>query len=168
MNNKQLLKKVEKALKNLTDGKIQETINVLFELKVRITEEIEKEERKKDDGREVQYLMGWYLQLWNDKPPEMFRFTTEYKAIIAKHLRELMHIYKRNNESIEQLKKDYENFKRTRKDWNGLLNFRNQLPNIKGKSNSNKDWASPENQRGKDFYLKDWATKDDDDEDIPF
>jgi hypothetical protein len=162
MNNKQILKKLEKAVEFLLAGKKRDALYVLLEIEARL-----KEESKKDDGKEVQHLIGWYLQLWNDKPPEMFRFTTEYKAIIAKHLRELMHIYKRNNESIEQLKKDYENFKRTRKDWNGLLNFRNQLPNIKGKSNSNKDWASPENQRGKDFYLKDWA-KDDDDEDIPF
>jgi len=166
MNNKQLLKKIEKALKHLTDGKIQETINVLFELRTRLKEEIEKEESRKEDGKELQHLMGWYLQLWNEKPPEMFKFSTEYKAIIAKHLRELIHIYKRNNEDIEQLKRDYESFKKSRKEWNGLLNFRNQLPNIK-KSNNNKDWASPENQRGKDFYLKDWA-KEDDDEDIPF
>jgi hypothetical protein len=165
MNNKQMLRKVEKALKYLTDGKIQETISILFELRARLKEEIEKEESKKDDGREVQHLMGWYLQLWNDKPPEMFRYTVEYKAIIGKHLKDLIQIYKRNNESIEQLKKDYENFKKSRKDWNGLLNFRNQLPNIKGKSN-NKDWASPENQRGKDYYLKNWAKEDD--EDIPF
>jgi hypothetical protein len=34
------------------------------------------------------------------------------------------------------------------------------LPNIKGKSDS-KEWCSPENQRGKDFYLKDWAKDDD-------
>jgi hypothetical protein len=163
MNNKQILKKLEKAVEFLLAGKKRDALYVLLEIEARL-----KEESKKDDGKEVQHLIGWYLQLWNDKPPEMFRFTTEYKAIIAKHLRELMHIYKRNNESIEQLKKDYENFKRTRKDWNGLLNFRNQLPNIKGKPNSNKDWASPENQRGKDYYLKDWATKEDDDEDIPF
>jgi hypothetical protein len=167
MNNKQILRKVEKALKSLYDGKVQDAINVLFELKARLKEEIEKEESRKEDGKELQHLMGWYLQLWNDKPPEMFKFSTEYKAIIAKHLRELIYIYKRNNESIEQLKKDYENFKKSKKEWNGLLNFRNQLPNIKNKSGSNKDWASPENQRGKDYYLKNWA-KEDDDEDIPF
>jgi hypothetical protein len=166
MNNKQMLKKVEKALKSLVDGKIQDTVNILFEIRTRLKEEIEKEESRKEDGREIQHLIGWYLQLWDEKPPEMFRFATEYKAIIAKHLRELIHIYKRNNESIEQLKKDYENFKKSRKDWNGLLNFRNQLPNIKGKSGS-KEWTSPENRRGKDYYLKNWA-KEDDDEDIPF
>jgi hypothetical protein len=167
MNNKQMLKKVEKALKSLVDGKIQDTVNILFEIRTRLKEEIEKEESRKEDGREIQHLIGWYLQLWNDRPPEMFKYAVEYKAIIGKHLRDLIHIYKRNNEDIEQLKKDYENFKKQRKEWNGLLNFRNQLPNIKGKSGSNKDWASPENQRGKDYYLKNW-TKEDDDEDIPF
>jgi hypothetical protein len=166
MNNKQILKKVEKALKSLADGKVQDTISTLFELKVRLKEEIEKEESRKEDGKELQHLMGWYLQLWNEKPPEMFKFSTEYKAIIAKHLKELIHIYKRNNEDIEQLKRDYESFKKQRKEWNGLLNFRNQLPNIKNKPNS-KEWASPENSRGKDYYLKNWA-KEDDDEDIPF
>lgn len=166
MNNKQILKKVEKALKSLADGKVQDTISTLFELKVRLKEEIEKEESRKEDGKELQHLLGWYLQLWDEKPPEMFKFATEYKAIIAKHLRELIQIYKRNNEDIEQLKKDYENFKKSKKEWNGLLNFRNQLPNIKNKPDS-KEWTSPENRRGKDYYLKNWA-KEDDDEDIPF
>jgi hypothetical protein len=168
MNNKQILKKVERALKSLIDGKVQDTVDVLFELRTKLKEEIEREEKRKDDGKELQHLIGWYLQLWNDKPPEMFKFATEYRAIIAKHLKDLIQIYKRNGEDIEQLKKDYENFKRVRKDWNGLINFRNQLPNIKNKPD-NKDWASPENQRGKNYYLKDWGkSNDDDEEDIPF
>jgi hypothetical protein len=160
-----MLKKIEKALKSLAEGKITDTVDTLFELRNKLREEIEKEEKKEIDNRELRHLVGWYLQIWDNKPPEMFRYAVEYKAIIAKHLKELTQIYKRNGEDIEQLKRDYENFKRTRKDWNGLLNFRNQLPNIKNKPN-NKDWVSQENSRGKDFYLKNWATEDD--EDIPF
>jgi hypothetical protein len=167
MNNKQILRKIEKALEFLWTGKKRDALYILLEIEARLKEEMEKEESRKEDSKELQHLMGWYLQLWDEKPPEMFKFATEYKAIIAKHLRELIHIYKRNNEDIEQLKKDYENFKKSKKEWNGLLNFRNQLPNIKGKPDSNKDWASPENRRGKDYYLKNWA-KEDDDEDVPF
>jgi len=113
------------------------------------------------DGKELQHLMGWYLQLWNNKPPEMFKFSTKYKSIIAKHLKELIHIYKRNNEDAQQLKRDYESFRKTRKEWNGLLNFRNQLPNIKNKQN--REWTSSENSRGKDYYLEyiESLTKDD-------
>jgi len=165
MNNKQILRKIEKAIGFLSAGKKRDALYVLLEIEAKLKEEMEKEESKKENGKELQHLMGWYLQLWDEKPPEMFKFSTEYKAIIAKHLKELIHIYRRNNEDIEQLKRDYENFKKSKKDWNGLLNFRNQLPNIKNKSNS-KEWASPENSRGKDYYLKNWAKEDD--EDIPF
>ncbi len=166
MNNKQLLRKIEKAISFLLAEKKRDALYVLLEIDAKLKEEMEKEESKKENGKELQHLMGWYLQLWDEKPPEMFKFSTEYKAIIARHLKELIHIYKRNNEDVEQLKKDYKSFKEQRKDWNGLLNFRNQLPNIKNKQN-NREWASPENSRGKDYYLKNWA-KEDDDEDIPF
>jgi len=154
MNNKQLLKKIGKAIEFLSAGKETDALNVLFEIEARVKEKMEKESRK-EDGKEMQHLIGWYLELWDDKPPEMFKFSVEYKAIIAKHLKELIHIYKRNDEDIEQLKRDYESFRKTRKEWNGLLNFRNQLPNIKNKQN--REWTSPENSRGKDYYLKNLA-----------
>jgi len=160
MNHRQILKKLEKFDELLKDKRFKDAIDIVHELKARLEEEIEKEEQRGDYGKELQHLMGWYLNLWNQKPPEMFKYSVEYRAIIGKHLKDLIQIYLRNNEDIEQLKKDYENFKKSRKEWNGILQFRNYLPNLKGKPNT-QEWCSPENQRGKDFYLKDWAKDDD-------
>jgi hypothetical protein len=163
MNNKQMLKKVEKAIEFLLAGKKRDALYVLFEIEARLKEEIEKEESRKEDGKELQHLMGWYMKVWNDRPPEADRFI-DYKGIIGKHLKELSQIFKRDGKSLEDLKQLYESFKKSKKTYNGILEFRRELPNLKQiKSN---EWTSPENRRGKDFYLKDWAK--DDDEDIPF
>jgi len=160
MNNRQVLKKLEKFDELVKYKRFKDAIDIVHELKARLEEEIEKEEQRGEYAKELQHLMGWYLNLWNQKPPEMFKYSIEYRAIIGKHLKDLIQIYIRNNEDIEQLKKDYENFKKSRKEWNGILQFRNHLPNIKGKSD-NKEWCSPENQRGKDYYLRGWAKDDD-------
>jgi hypothetical protein len=104
--------------------------------------------------------MGWYLALWHHQPPESFRFT-DFKYIIAKHLKELIEIYEMHGEDIESLKRDYKTFKASRRDYNGILQFRQQLPNIKQKQGI--EWSSSENQRGKDYYLQGWG-----DEEKPF
>jgi hypothetical protein len=160
MTEKQILKKIDKALESLMRGDIKEAFKVLMELKVRLEVELREEEEEKEEGKKIQHLMGWYLSIWNNQPPESFRFT-DYKYIIGKHLRELAEIYERNGESIEDLKRDYETFKNSRKDWNGILQFRQNLPNLK-RANG-KEWSSPDNQRGKDYYLRGWG-----DEEKPF
>jgi hypothetical protein len=160
MTERQILKKIDKALESLARRDIKEAIKVLMELKVRLEAELREEEEEKEEGKKLQHLMGWYLSIWNNRPPESFRFT-DYKYIIGKHLRELAEIYKRNGENIEDLKRDYETFKTSRKDWNGILQFRQQLPNLKNAKGS--EWSSPDNQRGKDYYLRGWG-----DEEKPF
>jgi len=160
MTEKQILKKTEKALELLMQKDIRGALKVLLELKTRLEMEMKEEEEDKEEGKKVQHLMGWYLRLWDNRPPESFRFT-DYKYIIGKHLRELAEIYERNGEDIESLKKDYEMFKNSRRDWNGILQFRQQLPNIKNAKG--KEWSSYENLRGKDYYLKGW-----DEEEKPF
>lgn len=159
-------KKGKESYEELKDALLawiyQTALKIGWEKTFRILDEArEMMVKEGTDGKELQHLMGWYLQLWNNKPPEMFKFSTKYKSIIAKHLKELIHIYKRNNEDAQQLKRDYESFRKSRKDWNGLLNFRNQLPNIKNKQS--REWTSPENSRGKDYYLEyiESLTKDD-------
>jgi len=59
------------------------------------------------------------------------------------------------------LKRDYEAFKQSRREWNGILQFRRELPNLKNAKGS--EWSSTENQRGKDYYLRGWS-----DEEKPF
>jgi len=157
MTEKQVLKKIEKVLELIMQKEIREAIKVLIDLKVKLEAEIKEKNEGKEHGKKLKHLMGWYLSLWNHQPPESFRFT-DYKLIIGKHLRELIQIYERNGEDIETLKRDYEVFKSCRDRSNGILQFRMELPNIKG--TKAKEWSSAENQRGKDYYLyyylKDW------------
>jgi len=160
MTERQILKKIDKALELLMQRDIKEAFRVLMELKTRLEMEMKEEEEEKEDGKKLQHLMGWYLRLWDNRPPEALRFV-DFKHIIGKHLRELLEIYKRNGEDIESLKRDYEAFKSTRHHWNGILQFRQNLPNIK-KANG-KEWSSIDNQRGKDYYLRGWS-----DEERPF
>ncbi len=160
MTERQILAKLNKALELLVDRRIKEAFKILLELKTRLEAEIKEEEEDKEEGKKVRHLMGWYLSIWNNQPPESYRFT-DFKYIIGKHLRELIQIYERNGESIEDLKRDYEVFKSSRKDWNGILQFRQQLPNLKNAKGN--EWSSPENQRGKDYYLRGWG-----DEEKPF
>jgi hypothetical protein len=170
MTERQILKKIEKSLELIVQKDIRGALKILMELKVRLEAEIREEEEGKEEGKKLQHLMGWYLSIWNNQPPESFRFT-DYKYIIGKHLRELLRIYERNGESIEDLKRDYETFKNSRKDWSGILQFRQQLPNLKSAKGT--EWSSEENRRGKDYYLEGWVDEGnklwrDDDDEIPW
>ena len=160
MTERQILKRLDRILELLMQKDIRGAFKVLMELKVRLEAEIREEEEDKEEGKKLQHLMGWYLKLWDNRPPESLRFV-DYKSIIGKHLRELAEIYERNGESIEDLKRDYETFKNSRKDWNGILQFRRELPNLKNAKGN--EWSSPDNQRGKDYYLEGWV-----DEEKPF
>jgi hypothetical protein len=157
MTERQILKKIDKVLELLMQKNIREALKVLMEIKVRLEAEIREEEEGKEEGKKLQHLMGWYLKLWDNRPPEALRFV-DYKHIIGKHLKELAEIYERNGEDIESLKRDYEAFKQSRKDWNGILQFRQNLPNIKKANGS--EWSSYENQRGKDYYLRGWSDQE--------
>jgi hypothetical protein len=160
MTEKQILKRIERALELIMQKDIRGALRVLMELKTRLEMEIKEEEEEKEDGKKLQHLMGWYLRLWDNRPPESLRFV-DFKHIIGKHLKELLEIYERNGESIEDLKRDYEAFRQSRQQWNGILQFRKELPNLKNAKGN--EWSSPENQRGKDYYLKGWS-----DEEKPF
>jgi len=143
--------------------KITQLINAL---------EVYIEERQKDKV-DIRHLMGWYLKLWNDEPPEKL-MSIKYQAIIGKHLKELVKIYQQNGETTNQLKADYEHFKKTqRKGTKGITQFRALLPAIKKVQQERKKWTSKENERGLDYYL-DYIEKQNqpeeinlDDEDVP-
>jgi hypothetical protein len=154
MTEKQIIKKIDRALELFTKRDFRGALKVLMELKTRLEMEMKEEEEDKEEGKKLQHLMGWYLRLWDNRPPEALRFV-DYKHIIGKHLRELAEIYERNGESVEDLKRDYEAFKNSRRDWNGILQFRQQLPNLKNAKGN--EWSSPDNQRGKDYYLRGWG-----------
>jgi len=154
---KTIHKEISEALEIFTSMRSKndymKAIRKLLALKQRIEEELKKEEGPKEYSKKLQHLMGWYLRLWNDKPPEFLRFSSP-KTIIGKHLKELIYIYEQNGEDIDQLKQDYEDFL---KNWKGrgdkgILHFRSVLPQLK--QNSPKSWTTPENQRGMDYYLQ--------------
>jgi len=134
-------------------------------------------EEKQKDKVDIRHLMGWYLQLWNNDPPEKL-MSVKYQAIIGKHLKELVKIYQQNGETTDQLKSDYEHFKKTqRKGAKGIPQFRALLPAIKKAQNQERrKWTSPENERGLDFYINAAEQEEedlsipnvsDDDEDVP-
>ncbi len=125
-------------------------VKKLIQLQKKIEVQLQKEEQKSGDtGKKLQHLMGWYLKLWGGRPPEFLKFSNP-KAIIGKHLKELIQIYERSGEDIETLKKDYEHFLETWKKGNrGILHFRSVLPTIK---QQNQDWVSPENRHEESKY----------------
>jgi len=152
MTERQILKKIDTALTRLKRGDLKGVVNILLELKHRLKEELDKKEAKKEYGNQLRHLMGWYLDLWDGKPPEMLRFMNP-NQIIGKHLKELIAIYEQNGEDIEKLKKDYEEFRRTWKTGDkGILHFRSALPQIKQKRKG--FYMSPEFRRGTEYYLK--------------
>ncbi len=155
MRTKTIVKEVEAALDLLLKGTREDyrkAIDKLIGLRGRLKLKLEEEEKKKGDGKKLQHLMGWYMNLWEGKPPERLRFMNADK-IIGKHLKELIAIYEQNGEDIETLKRDYENFKRTWKTGDkGIMHFRSALPQIKQKDKG--FYISPESRRGVDYYLK--------------
>ena len=164
MRLKTILKELDKVLETLRSVETKEdyarAIKKLLQLRARIEEKIKREEAGKSAGKKLQHLMGWYLNLWEGKPPEYLKFSNP-NAIIGKHLKELITIYERNGEDVETLKRDYEHFKNTWKKGNrGILHFRSALPTIKQTHSSS--WTSPENERGMDYYIRQLEELDDD------
>ncbi len=161
MRTKTILKELEEALMLLGQGSKEgylKGIDKLSKLKNRLALKVQEEEKKKGDSSKLRHLMGWYLNLWENKPPEALRFM-QPNQIIGKHLKELIAIYEQNNEDIETLKKDYEEFKRTWKTGDkGILHFRSLLPQIKQKTKG--FHMSPEAKRGVDYYLRQLENKE--------
>lgn len=170
MRLKTILKELEEALTLLGQGSKEgylKGLDKLSKLKNRLALKVQEEERKKGDSSKLRHLMGWYLEIWGEKPPEALRFM-QPNQIIGKHMKELIAIYERNGEDIEALKRDYEEFRRTWKIGDkGILHFRNALPQIKKKTGFH---MSAESRRGVDYYLKQLEEEVnwDEDDQLPF
>ena len=148
----EILKKME------TERDFLRAVNKLLKIKKKLEEKLKKKEEEKEKyGKLVQHLMGWYKGLWNGVPPEHHRPFKDPDAVIGKKLKELIERYERMGESVEQLKKDYEDFMRSwGKGDRGILHFINALPLYKQnqQNQSQKRWTTPENERGLEHYLK--------------
>jgi len=151
---KTMLKRINKAIQYIMDYKFDKALDELLLLKTKLEEELEKGDIS--FNRKLQHLMGWYLKLWENKPPESLRFIS-YKDILGKHFKELIQIYERNGESIDNLKQDYETYREkalAKKGAAGLLEFRMRLPKIKMLQGKRKDAWCLENARGDEYYEK--------------
>jgi len=148
-----VIRRLEEILREPSPQSAREKLKALL---IQLKAQAEEEEKKKDYGKALQHLLGWYLELWEERPPESLRFM-KHKEIIAKHFKELLEIYTRNGESVEDLKNDYLSFKeQTKKGDKGILHFRNALRFIKQK----KEWSSEDYRRGKEEYTKLWGEDD--------
>jgi len=153
MDKRSIVRRLEQALDFLEAGKVNDAMIILNFL-------IDKLTAVKDDtaelNKKLQHLMGWYLKLWNDKPPEALRFVT-YKELLGKHFKELIQIYERNGETIDDLKTDYEEYRKkatAKKGTGGLLEFRLRLPKIKAMQGKKEDRWCLDNARGEDYYFQ--------------
>lgn len=125
--------------------------------KVEYAVEREREKREKY-GKVIQHLMGWYISLWQGKPPESFG-RTDWQGATGKTIRELIIIYENNNLDIEKLKSDYESFKNTTdrkmqylKGDSSITRFRQVLPTLKKQIGSN--WVSETYKHNDSIYGK--------------
>lgn len=157
MRHETIHKEVSEVLEILgsmeTERDFLRAVNKLLKIKKKLEKKLQKKEEEKEKyGELVQHLVGWYKNLWNGMPPEYHRSFDDPDAVIGNKLKKLIKSYERRGESIEQLKRDYEDFMRSwGKGDRGILHFINALPYLK--QSGQKKWTTPENERGLDYYL---------------
>jgi hypothetical protein len=114
----------------------REALVRLSNLREKLKAKVEEKEVKPSKGKQIQGLLGWYLRVWNGKPPEYLRHSPKVaNGAIAKNLKELLEIYEGDE---NRLKEEYLEFKEAdpkRLKWEqkrllwdrGVFNFRNVL-----------------------------------------
>jgi chromosome segregation ATPase len=60
----------------------------------------------KADGKELQYLFGKYLSIWNNEPPERWK-SERWREMLGRLFKKGLKLY---NDNAEKLWKEYENF----------------------------------------------------------
>ncbi len=162
MKHETILKRLNEILQESSGKRAKEKL-------IRLVEELSaylqrQEEKKQKYGKAIQYLMGWYVSLWQGNPPEKIG-RANWQDVVGKVLRELVIIYEQNSLGVDNLKKDYEDFLKLKGGWlkgdGSITRFKAVLPNLKQTKNSK--WTSPENTRGIDKYL--W---EEDNDELPF
>lgn len=157
MRYKTIMKRLEKIHHELSNGQMKKAAKSLFELIQEINYYAGKEEEKEVDGKVLQHLFGWYLKLWDEKPPEFFRYPAKWKDVVGKELKALIKLYEFLEKEIEHLKTDYEEFKKSSSRDKSLNFFRSfYLPSINTKIRELRDkkWTSEKFERGIDYYLR--------------
>jgi len=155
MSDREMLKLVEKLIVFYCKKDAQKLYEGIVKLRSALLERLEKEEEKKRQKEEkkqerkesVKPLIDWYIQLWQEEPPEKYMGENHY-GIIGNVLKVLLGIYKKQGLGEEELKADYLEFYRREK--KGITFFKKLLPTLKLRQS--KEWSSPQNQRGRDYY----------------
>jgi len=155
-----ILRRIERSLELIESGKTEQVYRPLLQTAKEIKEAMG---RKKEKEPKVRELIGWYLSLWDNEPPEILKYTEPMK-VIGKHFKELVKIYRNNNLDVDDLKYEYQSFKEADTKligWKkkllgdrGIVQFRYVLPRWKGiPEQARKKWTTSENERGLDYYL---------------
>ncbi len=162
MRHETILKRLEEVLREGSGKRAKEKL-------IRLVEELSaylqrQEEKKQKYGKAIQHLMGWYVNLWKGNPPEKIG-RANWQDMVGKTLRELVMIYEQNNLTVDDIKKDYEDFLKLKEGWlkgdGSISRFKAVLSNLK---QTDSRWVSPENARGIDKYL----FSEEDGEELPF
>lgn len=152
MRHETILKRLNEILQESSGKRAKEKL-------IRLVEELSaylqrQEEKKARYGKTIQHLMGWYIQTWKGNPPEKIG-RANWQDMVGKVLRELIIIYEQNSLSVDDIKKDYEDFLKLKEGWlkgdGSISRFKAVLPNLKQTKGSK--WISLENARGIDKYL---------------
>ena len=139
----------------MQSGNRKKAQKLLEELIERVNYEILKEAEKEVDGKLLQHFMGWYLQIWENKPPELFRYPKNWKDMIGKELKFVIKLYQNLEKDVEQIKADYSEFKKTPGKDKSLMFFRMYyLPSIDSAFKQEKKWTSKKFERGLEYYLQ--------------
>jgi hypothetical protein len=154
MQTKTLLKRLKEIHDMLARGEFVRARKKMGELLEQVNYQLQKENEKEVDGKLLQHLMGWYLKLWENKPPEFYRYPKRHTDIIGRELKYLINLYQSLGKNIDELKAEYESFKKgTTKD-KSLSFFRiYYLPAIDNRFKESR-WTSKKFERGIDFYVK--------------
>ncbi len=157
MRHETILKRLQDILNSKSGKEALKKLQILTE---ELSAYIQRQEEKKQKyGQAVRHLMGWYLQKWNGSPPERVG-RANWQDVVGKTLRELVIIYEQNSLSVDDIKKDYEDFLKLKEGWlkgdGSITRFKAVLPSLKSRDSK---WVSPENARGIDKYL--WEEGDD-------
>jgi len=154
MQTRTLLKRLNEIKEILDRGRMKPAKKKLQELIERVNYDLLREEEKEVDGKVLQHLMGWYLRLWEGKPPEFYRYPKNWKDVTGRELKFLIKLYQTLNKSIDDLKRDYEEFKRGKTKDKSLSFFRiYYLPAIDSSFRESR-WTSKKFERGLDFYVR--------------
>ena len=149
-----IYKRLNEILGLFKQGKLGKGLQKLEELMERLNYEIMKETEKEVDGKLLQHLMGWYLNLWEKKPPELYRYPKSHTDVIGRELKFLIKLYEACKKDIESLKRDYEEFKKTPGKDKSLFFFRTYYLPTLDKAFQEKRWTSKKFERGLEYYLQ--------------